>query len=242
MISPNLNSPTLSDRLIALDCLLSTKALATRDTFSIVESAHSDVRQLFERMNADHLRMQREIFEYAKRQGWYPVVHATEQAYAQLPRFQPAGARQEQSGYGYAVSEYGTQTGFGGYENYPGQFNQPVPQGTYGQPSQSGSYDYAQSTFQTQYGQHGLYSQTQYDQQPQYGQSAEYPQQGQGGYQAQYGRQAQYGPSASFSEYEFEAAEELGEFSNLTEKSKQEDGRAKGKKQAETHRITRRLE
>ena len=87
MIQPALNPQRLSDRAIALDCLYSSKALAARDVISIVESAHSEVRQLFERIDADHLRMQWEVFEYAKRNGWYPVAHRRSRRLRSCPGF-----------------------------------------------------------------------------------------------------------------------------------------------------------
>lgn len=228
MIQPALNPQRLSDRAIALDCLYSSKALAARDVISIVESAHSEVRQLFERMSADHLRMQWEVFEYAKRNGWYPVAHATEQAFEELPRFQPATTHVGYGGYGGPHDQAGQYTA----ATRPGtgeSFAYGVPQGAatfgahYGQQSQHGYYG--------QYAQAGDFGQ----QTTQYGLSQQGPT-----HDRQLGYQAPYGSIQG--DHGFEAADELGEFSHQHQKGRQPKDESRRGGKGGTTQISRRLE
>lgn len=81
----------ISDRAITIDCLASCKAEVSRDAVSIAEAAHPAIRKMFLRMNQDHLRMQWELFELARRRGWYRVPAAAEQVIYQLPPVQIDG-------------------------------------------------------------------------------------------------------------------------------------------------------
>lgn len=78
----------ISDRAITIDCLASCKAEVSRDAVSIAEAAHPAIREMFVRINQDHLRMQWELFELARRRGWYRVPAAAEQVIYQLPSVQ----------------------------------------------------------------------------------------------------------------------------------------------------------
>ena len=76
--------PRISDRAIAIDCLMSCKAEMGRDAVSIAAAAHPAVREMFQRMNQDHMRMQWELFELAKSRGWYRVPAASHHVIYQL--------------------------------------------------------------------------------------------------------------------------------------------------------------
>lgn len=248
MNRPDLSPTRLSDRMIALDCLFATKALAARDTFAIVESAHPEARRLFEGMQADHLRMQQEIFEYAKRQGWYPIAHVTHDRAKQHPQSAPVTDSQRYQGFdGYRADQSSLSTYTGSFEAAQGVYH-PDPShagNAYGLPYRSShgasqsrqaepahgtpgyGYNASNSSFYGEYtpyvqsSQHGPYGE--------YSQASHYP--------------GQSPPPHLLGDHGFEAADELGEFI-FTRPQKKEETEKKLEKQSKRNggSITRRLE
>ncbi|MFW5998671.1 MAG: spore coat protein [Halanaerobiaceae bacterium] len=66
----------ISLQSMATDCLNSLKFLIIRDSFTAMESATPQVRQIVKNMTEEHLQMADEWFRLMANRGWYKVPQA----------------------------------------------------------------------------------------------------------------------------------------------------------------------
>jgi len=83
-MQPNAQPNQLSDHVICVDCLETSKHNAVDDTLATLESSTPEVRNAFSRMIQEHLQLNDEIFRYMNSRGWYNVRAANQTALSQV--------------------------------------------------------------------------------------------------------------------------------------------------------------
>lgn len=82
-----------SPKTVVLDCLLTNKYQVARHAWNALESASPQVRQACERVQRAHFEMATELWDLARRRGYYPNPPASVTQHEQYvgSQFQPVG-------------------------------------------------------------------------------------------------------------------------------------------------------
>ncbi len=70
---------TYSDKDIAMELLMTEKAVSERYHWSTLEAADPQLRQTLERIHNDINNMAKQVFDFARQQGWYTPATADPQ-------------------------------------------------------------------------------------------------------------------------------------------------------------------
>lgn len=68
---------------VAIECLNSTKYLASLDTKGVLEASTPQLKQAYSRMNQEHMAMADEWFRLMNSRGWYQVSQARPESVTQ---------------------------------------------------------------------------------------------------------------------------------------------------------------
>ncbi|MBI2848775.1 MAG: spore coat protein, partial [Chloroflexi bacterium] len=83
-IRPSTTVNKLGDVCMANDCLDTCKGLALRYVHAASEAGSPNLRRTFQDLSREKLEMAEELFHWLHKQGWYPMVHPTQQQMGQI--------------------------------------------------------------------------------------------------------------------------------------------------------------
>jgi spore coat protein CotF len=75
---------SLSPQSIAIDCLNSSKFLALTDAFEVLECSTPQIKDIFARMNQQHITMADEWYRLMARKGWYQTTQVRPELQSQV--------------------------------------------------------------------------------------------------------------------------------------------------------------
>jgi hypothetical protein len=141
-------SGILNDRDIAQDLLTSEKYVTGLVGTGTLEASNPHVRQTLSQVHNETESSSRRVFDYLNARGWYNPRVADPQAVSDLRRTVDEAGRDIQRSFVVsgpaAVSGYGTQVGYGGYQmgGFTGQGGYSPSYGGYASPSPLPSWAY----------------------------------------------------------------------------------------------------